>query len=71
MNTIKRLEQFLKPYFPHIVIAFAAIFFGCGVGYMKVSTRPPEGDGADETERRRPGLEHGGVRPPARIKLGP
>ena len=47
MNTIKRLEQFLKPYFPHIVIAFAAIFFGCGVGYMKVSTRPPEVDVAD------------------------
>ena len=41
------LEKFLRQYFPHIAAASAAIFFGFGVGYMKVSTHPPEVDIAD------------------------
>lgn len=47
MNTFATLGYLLRPYLPHVGAAVAAIMLGCGVGYMKVSTRPPEVDIAD------------------------
>lgn len=38
------ISQFLRPYFPHLTAAIAAAMFGLGVGYIKISTLPPEID---------------------------
>lgn len=47
MNRIQMFGQLLRPFFPHIAMVVAAAMFGMGIGYIKVSSLPPEIDVAD------------------------
>lgn len=47
MNKLNMYAQLLKPFFPHLALVIAATMFGTGIGYIKVSSLPPEIDVAD------------------------
>jgi len=44
VNQLLVIGQYLRPYFPHLAAVISAVMFGLGVGYIKVSTLPPEID---------------------------
>ncbi len=46
-TTFATVGHVIRPYVPHIGAAVAAIMLGCSIGYMKISTRPPDVDIAD------------------------
>jgi hypothetical protein len=47
VNKVALISQVLRPYFLHIAALISVVMFGWGVGYIKVSTPPPEVDIAD------------------------